>query len=199
MLFTFMFSRFTKFDRIVYKQQLKKGINPYVSAARGLVLNTFYTLLIILAIFIVLQLLGEVAFFVLKRFDLIRTVKQYTLKDEINDREPPDETKNTHSPTRQVGRLKIPDAISKKCGSVRGVRPGWHLEYKPEVAKELQKKKDKGKEKKKKEKEKKEEEKSGKDEENSEEIKLKEGKMKDKEKQSYENGKGGKKDVNVNE
>ena len=96
-------------------------------------------------------------FFALKRFDLIRTVKQYTVKDEINDKETPDETQTNHSPTRQVGRLKIPDAISKNCGSVRGAKPGWHLEYKPEVAKELQKKKDKGKEKKKKEMEKKEE------------------------------------------
>ncbi|KAK3755315.1 hypothetical protein QZH41_014624, partial [Actinostola sp. cb2023] len=168
--------RFTKFDRIIYKQQLKRGINPFVSAARGLVLNTFYTILIILAIFVVLRLFGEVVFIALKRFDLIRTVKQYTLKDEIDTNKSPDDVENSDSPakeTRKVGRIKVPDAIRKNCGSVR-VRPGWHLEYKPELVEELRKKKEKDKEKEKK-KIKKEEKK-----ENKKEKKEEKGKEEDK-------------------
>lgn len=132
------FFRFTKFDRITYKEQLKKGIHPFLAAARGLVLNTFYTIIVIAGILAFLRLLGFVVFFTLKRFDLIRTVKKYSLSEEIKTNNP-DKDGSGVVPIKQpiqVGRIKVPEAITKRCGPVR-VRTGWHLEYRPEEAKKL--------------------------------------------------------------
>jgi hypothetical protein len=122
-----------------------------VAAARGLILNTFYTLLIILGIFVFVRLSGLIVFLALRRFDLIRTVKNYRLAEDIEHEEYPDDEmagKARETGTKSIGRLKVPDAIVKKCGPTRG-RPGWHLEYRPDIAAELRsKRKDMKKEKK---------------------------------------------------
>lgn len=101
-----------------------------------------------------IRLFGILVFFALKRFDLIRTVKFYTLKDEIETNKSPDDEERGGSPKKEpikVGRIKVSEDIRKRCGSVR-VRPGWHLEYRPDEAEKMKKRKEKEKEKKKNEK-----------------------------------------------
>lgn len=82
-------------------------------------------------------------FLVLRRLDLIRTVKNYKLAENIeNEEDTEDEVdgKPRKNGNKSIGRLKVPDAIVKKCGPTRD-RPGWHLEYRPAMAAELLSKK----------------------------------------------------------
>ncbi|XP_048583220.1 uncharacterized protein LOC116617592 isoform X2 [Nematostella vectensis] len=123
--------RFTKFDRILYKQQMMRGVDPYVTACRSLVLNTFYTLLVIIAIFVIITLIGEVLMVVLKRFDLIRTVKTYRVGAAITR-----EQEKDPDGVQSVGRLKIPEMFKEGDDQVDN-KEGWTLQWLPEVAKTL--------------------------------------------------------------
>jgi len=54
-----------------------------VAALRGLILNTFYMLLIAIGIFIIFRILGIAVFVLLKKFDLVRQVKHYQTNQDL--------------------------------------------------------------------------------------------------------------------
>lgn len=114
-----------------------------MAATRELILNTFYTALIILGIFIFVKVLGLLVFLALRRLDLIRTVKNYKLAENIDHEENTEDEVDGQprkNGNKSIGRLKVPDTIVKKCGPTHS-RPGWHLEYRPDKAAELRSKK----------------------------------------------------------
>lgn len=121
-------SRFTKFDRIRYKQVHKKAIAPYVAALRGLILDTFYMLLVVIGIVILLKILGMAVFLLLKKFDLVRQVKHYQanqdLKKEMNNTAVPHciQFPSTESLRREIGPVKLSPIMRVKFGSL--VREG---------------------------------------------------------------------------
>lgn len=120
--------RFTKFDRILYKEVHKKALAPYVAALRGLILDTFYMLLVVIGIFVVLKLLGMAVFVLLKKFDLVRQVKQYQanydLKKEMDKMAVPHciQYPSTESLRRDIGPVKISPIMKAKFGPL--VREG---------------------------------------------------------------------------
>ena len=123
-----MVSRFTKFDRISYKQVHKRAIAPYLAALRGLILDTFYVLLVVIGIVILLKVLGIAVFLLLKKFDLVRQVKQYQanqdLKKVMNSMAVPRciQFPSTENLRREVGPVKLSPIMRVKFGSL--VREG---------------------------------------------------------------------------
>ena len=113
------FFRFTKFDRIRYKEVHKKAIAPYVAALRGLILDTFYMFLIVIGIFILFKILGISMFLLLKKFDLVRQVKHYqTNRDLKKDFTLPHCIKYPSSERviRRVGPLQMSDDMTATFG-----------------------------------------------------------------------------------
>ncbi|XP_078370020.1 uncharacterized protein LOC144653789 [Oculina patagonica] len=112
--------RFTKFDRIRYKEVHKKAIAPYVAALRGLILDTFYMLLIVIGIFIIFRILGIVVFLFLKKLDLVRQVKHYQtsqdLKKELTLPHCIKYQSNQESIVRRVGPLQMSEDMKEKFG-----------------------------------------------------------------------------------
>jgi len=115
--------RFTKFDRIRYKEVHKKAIAPYLAALRGLILDTFYMILIVIGIFIVLKILGITVFMLLKKFDLVRQVKYYQVNQDLKkgltvQREAPNCIKNRSKNAlgRSVRAIKLNESFKAKVG-----------------------------------------------------------------------------------
>ncbi|KAJ7385349.1 hypothetical protein OS493_016426 [Desmophyllum pertusum] len=122
--------RFTKFDRIRYKEVHKKAIAPYVAAFRGLILNTFYMILIVIGIFILFQILGIVVFVLMKKFDLVRQVKHYqTNQDLKKELTLPHCIKypSNESVVRRVGPLQMSEDMKDKFGP--SVHDGKSIEW----------------------------------------------------------------------
>lgn len=123
--------RFTKFDTILYKENYKQAIQPYIAALRSLIIDTFYTLLVVVGISVVLKLLGTAIFVLLKKFDLIRQVKHYQTDYRLvhgKYTKPHCLRRYVDGDTpREIGPVQIPDAIKEKCGvAIReGTRSVW--------------------------------------------------------------------------
>ena len=106
----------------------KKALAPYVAALRGLILDTFYMLLVVIGIFVVLKLLGMAVFVLLKKFDLVRQVKQYQanydLKKEMGKMAVPHciQYPSTESLRRDIRPVKISPIMKAKFGPL--VREG---------------------------------------------------------------------------
>lgn len=105
---------------MAYKRSYKKAIEPYVSALRSLILDTFYMVLVIVGISIVLKIFEITIFALLKKFDLIRQVKLYQTNYKLALDEEFRPRCLLHQPDgdvrRQIGPVQIPDAIKEKCG-----------------------------------------------------------------------------------
>ena len=105
---------------MAYKRSYKRAIQPYVTALRSLVLDTFYMVLVVAGISIILKMSELAVFVILKKFDLIRQVKLYQTNHELTyagktkpqcllDR--PD-----GAVRRRIGPVQIAEAIKEKCG-----------------------------------------------------------------------------------
>ena len=54
-----------------------------MAAFRGLILNTFYMILVVIGILILFQILGILVFVLMKKFDLVRQVKHYQSNHDL--------------------------------------------------------------------------------------------------------------------
>lgn len=90
-----------------------------MAALRGLVLNTFYLLLIVVGLFIIFKILGIVVFMLLKKLDLVRQVKHYqTNQDLKKELTLPNCIKypSSESIIRRVGPLQMSEDMKEKFG-----------------------------------------------------------------------------------
>lgn len=101
-----------------------------MAALRGLILDTFYLLLIVIGIFIIFQILGIVVFMLLKKFDLVRQVKHYQINQDLKKelilphciKYPSNE-----SIIRHVGPLEMSEDMKEKFGP--NVHEGKSLQW----------------------------------------------------------------------
>ena len=101
-----------------------------MAALRGLVLNTFYLLLIVIGIFVIFKILGIVVFMLLKKFDLVRQVKHYqTNQDLKKELTLPHCIKypSSESIIRRVGPLQMSEDMKEKFGP--SVHEGKSLQW----------------------------------------------------------------------
>ena len=120
------FRRFTKFDRIGYKEVYKRALSPYVAALRGLILDTFYMILIVIGIFIIIKIFGIVVFLLMKKLDLVRQVKHYqTNQDLLKEASLPHCMKyNLRESAKPIRSVAVSQEIRDKCGPL--INDGYH-------------------------------------------------------------------------
>ena len=62
-----------------------KSYTPYIAAIRGLILDTFQMILIIVGIQIAIKISSNIIFKILFAFDMIRQIKVYQTKQPLED------------------------------------------------------------------------------------------------------------------
>ena len=105
-------------------------ISPYVAALQGLILDTFYMILIVIGIFIVFKILGIAVFLLLKKFDLVRQVKHYqTNQDLTREMAVPHCIKypSLEQIEREIRPIQLSEEMRRKFGPT--VREGYSTQW----------------------------------------------------------------------
>lgn len=101
-----------------------------MAALQGLILDTFYMILIVIGIFIVFKILGIAVFLLLKKFDLVRQVKHYqTNQDLTREMAVPRCIKYPSSEQieREIRPIQLSEEMRRKFGPV--VREGYSTQW----------------------------------------------------------------------
>lgn len=69
--------RYSRFDKVQFKNEMLRSYDPYIAAFRGLILDTFEMILIIIGIQVSIKISSKLIFNVLFSFDMIRQIKVY--------------------------------------------------------------------------------------------------------------------------
>ena len=99
-----------------------------MAALQGLILDTFYMILIVIGIFIVFKILGIAVFLLLKKFDLVRQVKHYqTNQDLTREMAVPHCIKYPSSEQIEIRPIQLSEEMRRKFGPT--VREGYSTQW----------------------------------------------------------------------